>query len=100
MDVTTSDDDQETPDTHTVCLEFEGKRQITWEALSCNRHRAGFVAFYGDKGTLELDGEGSFIVFDEADKEVDTYKSTSLGDQEHIANFVAAIRNGKPETLN
>ena len=58
------------------------------------------MAFYGDKGTLELDGDGSFIVYDEADKEVDTYKSASLGDQEHIANFIAAIRNGKPETLN
>lgn len=94
------DDDQETPDTQTVCLEFEGKKQITWEGLSCNRHRAGFVAFFGDKGTLELDSNGSFIVFDAGDKEIDRFKSSSLGDQEHIANFVAAIRSGQPQSLN
>src|SRR5262249_2593679 len=29
-------DDQETPDTQVVAFEFEGRKTITWEGLSCN----------------------------------------------------------------
>src|SRR5438477_145749 len=47
------EDDQETPDTHTVCFEFDGKKMITWEGLSCNTApggRAFDVIFFGEKG--------------------------------------------------
>ena len=94
------DDDQETPDTHTVCYEFDGECQITWEGLSCNRRRAGFVAFYGEEGTLELDASGTYRVFDAGDKLVKEVESPSDGSREHWANFLEAIRTGKPETLN
>jgi predicted dehydrogenase len=47
-------DDQQTPDTHTVCFEFKGKKQISWQGKSCNRHRGSFVTFYGTDGTLDL----------------------------------------------
>jgi predicted dehydrogenase len=94
------DDDQETPDTHTVCFEFEEKRAITWQGLSCNRHRLGFVVFYGDGGAMELDSDGSYIIYDARDKEVERQSATARGDQEHIANFLAAIRNDTPLELN
>jgi len=93
-------DDQQTPDTHTVCFEFEGGRQIVWDGLSCNRHRAGFVEFYGDGGTLALQQDGSYTVYDKKDKVVKQKKAGSRGDAEHMADFLAAIRNDTPLKLN
>ncbi len=93
-------DDQETPDTHTVAFEFDGRRQITWEGHSCNRHRAGFVTFFGDNGSMELDSNGDHRVYDRGDKLVKEYKSASKGDIEHIDNFVSAIRDDRPLALN
>ena len=94
------EDDQETPDTQTVCLEFEDRRQITWEGLSCNKHDRKFVTFYGEGGALDLDGNGTYTVFDANDKEVGKFGSPSVGDIEHIVNLLDAIRNDKPLSLN
>ncbi len=95
------DDDQQTPDTQTVCFEFEGKRMITWEGLSCNRHGNGkFITFYGEAGAMELDSNGNHRVFDNKDKLVNEYKTSSVGDLEHIENFLTAIRTDKPLNLN
>jgi predicted dehydrogenase len=94
------DDDQETPDTHTVSLEFEGKRKIAWEGLSCHRRSSGFITFYGEGGALALESNGAHTVFDERDREVEKTDSPSLGDNEHIANFLDAIRNDDPLRLN
>lgn len=94
------EDDQETPDTQTVCLEFEGRRQITWEGLSCNRHDPKFVAFYGEEGALELESNGTHTVFDTKDKEVGKFGTPSVGDVEHIVNLLDAIRNDQPLALN
>jgi len=94
------DDDQETPDTHTVCYEFAGERQITWTGTSCNKHSSGFIAFYGDRGTMEVDSVGSHVTYDKGDKRIEEVKSDSLGDTEHVTNFLAAIRNDKPRELN
>jgi predicted dehydrogenase len=94
------DDDQETPDTHTVCFEFPGDRQITWQGLSCHRHGGGFVTFFGENGSLELESNGTHTIRDDRDKEVSRTPSPSLGDAEHLENFLAAIRNEKPESLN
>ncbi|MBM81209.1 MAG: dehydrogenase [Planctomycetaceae bacterium] len=107
------DDDQETPDTHNVAFEFEGGRQITWQGLSCNRHtptfvktegnyRAGgrFIEFYGDQGSLELESNGSYRIFDKSNKLVEEVKGATRGDTEHLQNFVDAIRNDTPRKLN
>jgi predicted dehydrogenase len=94
------DDDQETPDTHTVCFDFEGKRSITWEGLSCNKHRSGFITFYGTQGTLELEGHGQHTIYDANDKVVEKVTDANQGDVEHIDNFIAAIRAEKPLELN
>jgi predicted dehydrogenase len=94
------EDDQETPDTQTVCLEFEGRRQITWQGLSCHKHDRKFVTFYGEDGALDLEGNGTYTVFDANDKEVGKFGSPSVGDIEHIVNLLDAIRNDKPLSLN
>lgn len=94
------DDDQQTPDTHAVCFEFEGGKQVTWEGLSCNVHSSGFVKFYGEKGTLALDSNGSYVIYDDHNKVIKENKGNSRGDVEHIDNFLAAIRNDKPLELN
>ncbi|MDA1015566.1 MAG: Gfo/Idh/MocA family oxidoreductase [Planctomycetota bacterium] len=93
-------DDQQTPDTHTVSFEFEGRRKITWTGTSCNRHSSGFVTFYGDKGTMELDSNGTHRIYDAGDKLKQTVVGKSQGDIEHIDNFVAAIRDDNPLSLN
>ena len=94
------EDDQQTPDTHTVCYEFEGKRSITWQGTSCNRNGSGFVTFYGENGSLALESNGAHTIYDARNKEVEKTASPSLGDMEHIANLLAAIREDKPLNLN
>jgi predicted dehydrogenase len=93
-------DDQETPDTHTVAFDFEGEKQISWQGLSCNKHGGGFVTFYGENGALELQSNGAHTIFGPRDKEVEQVSSTSLGDIEHIVNFLEAIRHEQPLSLN
>lgn len=92
-------DDQETADTHTVCAEFEGGRQLIWEGRSCNKHAEKFVAFYGEEGSLEIDASGHYRVYDLNDKEIENVKH-NYTDSLHAANFVAAIRNNTPLALN
>lgn len=94
------DDDQETPDTHTVCAEFEGDRQLVWECRSCNKHAADtFVAFYGEDGSMELDAGGHYRLYDTNDKEIESV-TKGYTDSLHATNFIAAIRNGTPLALN
>jgi predicted dehydrogenase len=94
-------DDQETPDTHTVAFEFAGGQMATWEGLSCNKREvsSGFVAFYGEEGSLEIDGSGNFRIFDASDKLVREEQS-SYRDADHVGNLLEAIRNDKPRELN
>ena len=94
------DDDQETPDTHTVCFEYPGKRSITWAGLSCNRHSPGFITFYGDKGALDLGSKGSYTILDKDGEVVKKSPADTYGDIPHAQNFLAAIRNDKPLSVN
>lgn len=95
------DDDQETPDTQSVCFEFEGNKQITWDALSCNKHGPGLAcSFYGDQGSLELDSDGKFRRFDRSDKQVEEGEDSSVGQAEHLQNFIDAIRANDRTILN
>ncbi len=92
------EDDQETPDTHVVSFDFEGRRSITWEGLSCNRMpavgRSADVVFFGDKGSLVIQGTG-YTVHDPAGKEIRRVAGTA-SDATHIANFLDAIKNNTP----
>lgn len=94
------DDEQETPDTHSVAFEFGGQAMIIWEGRSCQRHNEGFVKFYGEEGTLALDSNGTYTIFDGRDQQVERHAGNTVGDQEHAANFLQAIRSDAPESLN
>jgi predicted dehydrogenase len=89
------DDDQETPDTHVVTFDF-GDKAISWEGRSCQRH--GYegsmfgAAFYGDQGTLVIDGSG-YKVFDAQDKEAGKVPGSG-SDAPHLQNFLDGIRSG------
>ncbi len=95
------DDDQQTPDTSAVALEFGDKQLITWDGLSCNRHSGldNFAVFYGENGTLSIKSGGGYIQYDAKDKVVKDVDG-SRGDDEHILNFLTAIRNDTPLALN
>jgi predicted dehydrogenase len=89
------DDDQETPDTHSVAFEFEGKKMATWEGLSCNQFPDGQkadVVFHGEKGSLRING-GGYTVHDPKGKEIEKVSGNG-GDTGHLANFLEAIRGG------
>jgi predicted dehydrogenase len=91
------DDDQETPDTQVVTYLF-GRKMIIFECR--NWHRRGFegemfgATFFGEQGSLVITG-GGYKVFDRQDKLIEE-RSGPGGDAEHIANFLAAIREGTP----
>jgi len=94
------DDDQQTPDTHAVGFEFDDEKLITWQGLSCNRDREGKTAvFYGENGSMELAGGGECTFFDVKNKEIEKIGGTR-GDTEHIVNFLSAIRDDQPLSLN
>ena len=94
------DDDQQTPDTHTVSFEFPGRISADWQGLSCNGNDPGpFVIFYGTEGALEMFGNGTYTIKDNAGKEVKSVKGV-LGEPEHLANFLSAIRADTPLDLN
>jgi predicted dehydrogenase len=95
------DDDQETPDTQVVTYDF-GDKAITWEGR--NWHRRGFegstfgIAFYGDKGSLILDGS-SYKILDPAGKELASQAKGFDGHDPHLRNFLACVRSGaRPNT--
>ena len=88
------EDDQETPDSGTATFDF-GTCGASWEQSSCHQRKAEpvpLVHFYGDKGSLTLEGSG-WRQFDLAGKEVG--KNSGPGDDvPHFANFIEAIRSG------
>lgn len=93
------DDDQETPDTTIATYDFAGGKSITWEGLSCSRMpnaAPGDVVFYGEKGSLRIDG-GGYTIHDDRGNE--TEKETGPGgNTSHVENFLAAIQG--EEDLN
>lgn len=96
------DDDWETPDTNNVTFEFAEGKQVTWQGLSCNKHKDGptaFISFYGTNGAMEMDAAGGYKIFDINDKLIDEHKDKLTHDP-HIQNFIDAIRSGKHQELN
>jgi predicted dehydrogenase len=87
--------DQQTPDTCVTTYDF-GDKGITWEGRSW--HPRGFegsdfgAAFYGDGGTLVLDG-GGYHVLDLKGKEVAKVAGSS-SDAPHFQNFLECVRGG------
>ena len=94
-------DDQETPDTHVASFEFEDRKAITWEGVSCNEYRPGGnnseVVFYGDDGSIAIT-DGGYAIHDPKGKTTKTVKGDG-GDAIHVGNFLAAIRGeAKPNS--
>jgi predicted dehydrogenase len=91
------DDDQETPDTNTVTFDFvndHGPLTVTWENRSWNNRTAADpkhdVAFFGEKGTLFVQG-GGYSIQDLKGAEI--AKGTGpAGDTAHFQNFVDTVR--------
>lgn len=98
------EDAQETPDTSTATFTFPEKKEIIWQGWSCSRHSLGrgFVTFIGERGALELGAASGYTIYDENDKVVRKIgdSSSQLGIGEHIADFVAAIRDETPTRIH
>ncbi len=90
------DDDQQTPDTHNVVFDFDGK-SIAWQGLSWSprgSENSSFgISFHGDEGTLVINGAG-YVIYDMKNKEI-SKEAGSGGDSTHVGNFLASIRAEK-----
>jgi predicted dehydrogenase len=90
-------DDWQTPDTCVATFDF-GNKAIIWEGQSCDPR--GFegssfgVAFYAKNGSMAISGT-SCRVYDLKDKIIREIQGKS-DDVLHFANFIDAIRAGKP----
>jgi len=90
------DDDQETPDTCVVTFDY-GDKGITWEGRSW--HPRGFegaafgVAFYGDRGTMLIEG-GGYRILDMQGHEV-ARSAQPASDAPHLKNFLDSVRSGR-----
>ena len=106
-------DDWQTPDTQIITMDYPGNISLMWESRSRNGRKIEGadrgVIFYGDKGSLDTDGE-SYRIYDlsgalireekkPAGKEDsgmqgrNTASPSLIMDSDHIANFLYCIRN-------
>lgn len=103
-------DDWETPDTQTIGIEFGNDSSIVWEGRSCNgvnsEGSSVGVVFYGENGSLQIDGGNAYKIFDLKGKVVKDVKNETTFiegdlmnpsqtlDAYHIQNFFSAIKDG------
>lgn len=103
-------DDQETPDTQVINLDFGDKGSMTWEGRSCNgRNIEGSgvgLIFYGEKGAVQIDGGNAYKVYDLKNNLVKEVKNdmpidprnnmnpSQALDALHFQNFYDGIKNG------
>ena len=103
-------DDWETPDTQVINLEFNDNTAITWEGRSCNGkyidNSSVGVIFYGETGSLLIEGGNSYKIYDLKSKVVKDVKNDYSIDARnvsnpaqdldalHIQNFFDGIRTG------
>jgi predicted dehydrogenase len=104
-------DDQETPDTQVITMDFPNNTSMVWEGRSCNSYptegSAVGVIFFGENGTLSIH-ENAYKIFDHSNKlvkEVSDKKNIDVnaadkmnpspgGDMLHITNFIDGIKHG------
>ena len=102
-------DDQETPDTQTITLEFKNNTSILFEGRSCNGRPVDgsptALTFYGEAGAMLIDGN-AYTVYDLKNKVVkevqNTIRMDALNvsspaqqlDAPHMQNFLDGIRKG------
>jgi predicted dehydrogenase len=89
------DDDQETPDTCTVTFDCGG-RTMVWEGVSWSRRQDSTsqigIELRGEGGTLYVD-DGGYAIYDPQGKVTETDK-LGRGDDEHLRDFLDAVRSG------
>ena len=86
------DDDQETPDTQTTLWEFPGTCIAYEHRIWSNHGTEGElfgVAFYGDKGTLIIDGKGWRV--EQGDGAIG--KASVDGQAHHVQNFLDCVKS-------
>jgi predicted dehydrogenase len=105
-------DDWQTPDTQVITWEFPNNTFMEWEGRSCNGRtiedsNVG-ATFYGETGTLVIDGGDSYKLYDLKNKLVKEVKNditvdarntvdpSQVLDALHIQNFFDGIRKGTP----
>ncbi|GAB3167350.1 Gfo/Idh/MocA family protein [Telluribacter humicola] len=107
-------DDWQTPDTQVITMDFANKTSMTWEGRSCNGKHiedgSVGVIFYGDTGSVYIEGGNSYKVYDLNNKLVKDVKNDIAIDARdrmnpsqkldaiHIQNFFDGIRKGTPQT--
>jgi len=83
-------DDWETPDTQVISLDFKEDISMTWEGRSCNgRYIEGSsvgAMFYGEKGSMLMDGGNSYTIFDLDNKIIKEVKQEQKVDAHNLAN--------------
>ncbi|WP_209328995.1 Gfo/Idh/MocA family protein [Lunatimonas salinarum] len=103
-------DDWETPDTQIINMDFGDKGLISWEGRSCNgKHIEGGsvgVLFYGETGSLLIEGGNSYKIFNLKNEVVKEVKNDLAIDPQnrvspaqaldaiHIQNFFDGIKKG------
>ncbi len=105
-------DDWETPDTQVIGWDYASGATIAWEGRSCNNYPVEGLSrgsmIHGTNGAVLLDGN-SYTVYDAKNKVVKQVKETTTADPTntlsasgidldrlHVADFLTAIRTGKP----
>lgn len=94
------DDDHETPDTQVVTYEYDDCYLLyemrLWTPYTLEGHENG-VVFYSQDGKLEVGRGGCFVTMNgEETKQIGGGADLKA----HIKNYLDAIRNDAPETLN
>lgn len=106
------EDDWQTPDTQVMSFQFPNNTLMEFESRSCNgRYIEGSsvgASFYGEKGTLVLEGRNAYKIYDLKNKllkevkndfAIDTRNTVSPAqalDALHIQNFFDGIRKNAP----
>ena len=102
-------DDQETPDTQVITLEFKNNTSILHEGRSCNGKSVDgsgtALIFYGENGSMLIDGN-AYTIYDLKNKvlkevknqvKMESLNTTSPAqelDAPHMQNFLDSIRKG------
>ncbi len=103
-------DDWETPDTQVINWNFANNTAMTWEGRSCNSRTiegsSVGVVFYGENGSVQINGGNEYIVYDLENKVVKHAKNNFVIDARnkmnpsqaldaiHIQNFFDGIKKG------
>jgi len=104
-------DEWETPDTQVISMEFDNNTALTWEGRSCNPHNiegtSVGVVFYGEKGTMVMQGGNDYTIVGldnkviknvKSDVEIDSSNLMNPGeklDALHLQNFFDGITKGE-----